>query len=246
MRRYNSSGYKPRSIKRLERKNKRNLFVSIALIFLVGYLFLTWGLPAFVSSLTFLNKYKSSGNSSKPASEDPAIAPPVLNIPYEATNSATIKISGYASTESQIEIYVDGELKDTSSAREDGSFISGDIPLSLGTNNIYGKTINRDNKKSLASKTIKLIYSNEKPQLEITEPQDNFQVKGGDKKVKVAGKTDPNNTVSINGILTIVNNQGNFSTDVSLNDGDNTITITSTNSVGNSTTITKKVNYSPS
>lgn len=252
MRRYQSTNYKPRSVRRLEKRNKKNFLITIIGSLALLYFLLTWGLPLIVGSLTVLNRFKPNSDPAKSVSEDPAIAPPVLNIPYEATNTATIRISGYTTGNSQVEIYVDGELKDTSPTQEDGNFLSGDIPLVLGTNNIYGKTINPDNKSSLPSKTIKLIYSNQKPELEVTEPIDNYQVKGSNeqsssanKKVRVSGKTDPENNVTVNGILVIVNNQGNFTNEIPLNDGDNIINIVATNSVGNTTTISRKVTYTP-
>ncbi len=97
----------------------------------------------------------------------------------------------------------------------------------------------------MPSKVIKLIFNNEKPQLEIFEPTDGAQIKGGDKKVKVVGKTENLNSVSVNGLTVIVNNDGGFTIEVPLNDGDNTISIVVTNNVGNSTQIEKKVTYTP-
>ncbi len=244
MRRYRSSYYKPRSLRRLENKSRRNFILTIILGLVGVYLLLSWGLPALIGGLTTLNKFRHEGKTPAVAVEDAAIAPPVLNIPYEATNTATIKISGYSSSNSKVEIYLDDALKDTASTSDDGSFTSSDLSLSLGTNNIYGKTVNGDH-KSLASKTIKLIYSNDKPKLDISEPQDGAQVHGGDKKVKVSGKTDPLNSVSINGSTVIVNSDGSFASDTGLNDGDNNITIIATNPVGNSTKSERKVSYSP-
>lgn len=249
MRRYRSA-YKPRSVKKLEQKVRNRILGAILIIFLVGYVFINWGLPAFIGSLSIFNKTKHSTTGNN-LIEDPAIAPPVLNIPFESTNSAQLKISGYSTPKSKVEIYLDDELKTTVTTDEFGSFTSEFLTLSEGTNNIYGRSINEDqvsnasDKKSLPSKTIKLLFSNEKPVLEISEPEDNKQIKGGDKKVHINGKTDAQNSVMVNGITVIVNNDGNFSTDVSINEGDNNISITAQNTVGNITKIDRKVNFSP-
>ncbi len=242
MRRYKSS-YKPRSIKRTEKKAKRNLIITALMGTLLLYLIFTWGLPALIGGLSTFNKFKPKTQNT--IVEDSAVTPPVLNIPYEATNSANIKISGFASAKSKVEIYIDDELKSTTNTEGDGTFTTDNIPLSLGNNNIYGKTIDEANKQSLPSKTIKLIYNNEKPKLEINEPSDNQEIKGGDKKVKVSGKTDPQSNISINGNNAIVNSEGNFSKEIDINEGDNTITINAVNQVGNNTTIERKVKYSP-
>lgn len=249
MRRYRSA-YKPRSVKKLEQKARNKILGAILIIFFVGFVFINWGLPAIIGSLSIFNKAKHTTISNN-LIEDPAIAPPVLNIPFESTNSAELKISGYSSPNSKVEIYLDDDLKTTVTSDDFGSFTSDFITLSEGTNNIYGRSVNENStsnlpdKKSLPSKTIKLLFSNEKPVLEISEPEDNKQIKGGDKKVHINGKTDAQNQIMVNGTTVIVNNDGNFSTDVSINEGDNNISITAQNTVGNTTKIDRKVNYSP-
>lgn len=203
-----------------------------------------WGLPFLIGGLSVFNKFKPSAVKQESV-EDLAIAPPVLNIPFEATNTATLQISGYSTPNSEVEIYFDDEVKEKVETNSGGNFNTGPLELSLGTNNIYGKTINEKGIKSLPSKTIKLIFNNEKPKLEISEPQDNAQIKGGDKKIRVSGNTDPNNTISINGSNTIVSSEGKFSAEVNINEGDNVIQISTTNQVGNSNQIERKINYTP-
>lgn len=248
MRKTRSINYTPRSLRRLERKSKRNLFLSIGLIVFFLYLIIAWGLPALIGGLSVFNKFKPS--SPKPSAiEDSAIAPPVLNIPYEATNSASIRISGYATPQAKVEIYLDDELKTVAETDENGNFTSDNVELALGNNNISSKTVlnsSGDIKKSLASKSIRLIYSNEKPKLDLSSPSDNQQIKGGDKKITVSGTTDPSNNLTINGSTIILNQDGGFSKDIQINDGDNTITVVATDSIGNSTKIERKVNYSAS
>ncbi len=193
---------------------------------------LVWGLPFLIGSLSVFNKFKP-------------IAPPILNIPFEATSSSTLQISGHSTPNSEVEIYFDDEIKDMVETNSEGNFKTDPLELSLGTNNIYGKTISDKGIKSLPSKTIKLLFNNEKPKLEIAEPQDNAQIKGGDKKIRVSGTTDSNNIVSVNGLNTIVNSEGNFSIEVNINEGDNVIQISASNQVGNSNQVERKVNYTP-
>lgn len=208
----------------------------------VSYVFFMWILPFVIGQLSFLNK-KNTTVDAESLKIDEAIAPPVLYIPYEATNSASLPISGYAAPLSRVEVYVDDEIKSQTSTDTEGKFTTGDIALNLGTNNITAVTINDRDKKSLPSKNIKLYYSNEKPKLEISEPGDGAEIKGGDKKVKVAGKTDPNNSIAVNGSTVIVDSEGNWQTVIVLNDGDNTLTITSSNSFGNTNQTQRIVKY---
>jgi hypothetical protein len=243
MQRYQRN-YRPRSVRRRQDKSWRNIVLSILVVLVFGFFLISWGLPILIGSLSIFNKLKPIDKTEEVP--DTALAPPVLNIPFDATNSASIVIIGYAQPNSKVQIIVNDDDKPEISTLGDGSFSTQNIDLSEGTNYIYGYTTDSNNHKSLPSKTIKLEYSSQKPNLEIVEPADNNQIKGGDKKVKVSGKTDSDNTLSINGMTVILNSDGSFSSDVPLNDGDNLITITATSSIGNSTTVSRKVNYAAS
>src|SRR3989344_1287333 len=179
--------YRPRSVRRLEKKAKRNLILSIIIFLIFSYFLITWGLPTLIGGLTIFNKFKPAAQVEE--IEDTGLAPPVLNIPFEATNSADLKISGYATEDSQVEIYFDDSLKDTVDTSIDGSFETGNLNLIEGTNYIHA--------------------------------------------------------ITKNGTTVIVNAEGNFSTEISLNEGDNTVTIIATNNFGNSKKIEKKVAYNP-
>ncbi len=239
---YRSSAYKPRSLRHSESKAKRNLILTIVGILVACYLLFTWGLPFIIGHLSFLNKNKSV-IPAESLKIDEAIAPPVLYIPYEATNSASLSFSGYAAPLSKVEIYIDDEVKSQTDTDSEGKFTTGQIALNLGTNNIHAVTINDSEKKSLPSKNIRLYFSSEKPLLEISEPGDGTEIKGGDKKVKVAGKTDVNNSITVNGSTVIVDGEGNFQTVQVLNDGDNTINVVASNSFGNNNQMQRLVKY---
>lgn len=217
--------------------------MTLIIVVIALYAIISWVLPTFIGSLSFLNHLKPTPKAVTQVAENPALAPPVLNIPYEATSTGIIAIRGYASPSTKVEIYVDDELKTTAPVQEDGSFTSDDISLSLGSNYIYGKTIDGNDNKSLASKTITISYSNEKPKLEISSPEDNQTVT--DNKITFSGTTDAgqNIIITVNGTRAIVSSDGNFSKTVNLNDGDNNISVIAINSTGNSTTISRKVTY---
>lgn len=234
------SSLRPRSLRRIERKSKKNLVRSLFLSGLVLFVFFFWGLPLLITKLSVVNKSKLNPSGTK--KDYVELAPPVLNIPIEATNSGLLKITGYGQPQSEVQIFENNELKATTEVLGDGSFTSS-IELTKGENFIYGKTVNEKGELSLGSKTIRLIFSDEKPLLEIFEPEDNKSVIGGDKKVTVKGKTDPNNSLVVNGNIVIVNFDGNFEISLNISEGDNEISIQVTNSFGNSTRITRKVNY---
>lgn len=235
------STFKPRSLRHNESRAKKKLIITIVGILVVSYIFFVWILPFVIGQLSFLNK-KTSTVDAESLKIDEAIAPPVLYIPYEATNSASLEFTGYAAPLSKVELYIDGEIKTQTVTDSEGKFTTSQVALNLGTNNITAVTINDSDKKSLPSKNIRLYFSNEKPKLEISEPAEGAQITG-DKKVKVAGKTDVNNSITVNGSTVIVDSEGGFQTIVALNDGENTLTIKASNTFGNTEETSRKVNY---
>lgn len=235
-----------RSVKRIARRSRRNFLITLIIIAVLAYSTVTWVLPSFINSVGFVkNVIKPSQRTLSQSSENTALAPPVLNIPYEATNTAQIDIKGFGTPNSKIKLFIDDDPKQTINVSSDGSFDFEKVLLNLGTNNIYGKTINERGGESLPSKEVKLIYINEKPSLDINEPEDGKKIQGGDKKVKVSGKTDPGVQVFVSGNQVIVDRDGNFSIDLSLDEGDNTISIKAVDAASNSIEIQRRVNYTP-
>ena len=178
-------------------------------------------------------------------SKNPAIAPPVLNIPFEATNSSEINIRGFGSPGSKVKIFVDDQEKSEVKVSENGSFKTPNLTLSLGINNIYGTTIDGKGNESLASKTLRLSYIFEKPGLTVDTPEDNKTIQGGDKKVQVSGKTAPGVKVLINDSQVIVDKEGRFKSELLINDGDNSVIIKALDVAGNFTELQRRVVYLP-
>ncbi len=223
-------------------RERRKFILTLIFGAVIFYLLIFQFIPLLIGSLTFLNKLKPSGTTQAAVVEDSTIAPPFLNIPFESTNNSTIKVSGYAQPNAKVEIYVDGALSTTAGTDSGGNFISDNITLSLGNNQISGKTV-QNGRRSLSSKPINVYYSNTKPKLEINSPADN-QVVEGDKKVTVSGTTNPDGiNITVNGVWLIVDSSGNFYRTFDLQEGDNNFTIIATDNSGNTTKISRKVIY---
>lgn len=231
-----------RSAKRLARQSRRNLIITLILIAALIYATIQWILPNLIGGLGFIQSIIKQPKKIT-TEEGVSLAPPVLNIPYEATNTAQINILGYATPHIKASIFVDDQLKSSTEALEDGSFEIRGITLALGTNNIYGKTI-EDGKESLPSKSIKVIYDDEKPLLEISEPEDGKEVQG-ERKIQIKGKTEPQAQIFVNDSRIITSSDGTFSTDHSLNDGENVLTIKAIDQASNATEIIRKVTFVP-
>lgn len=239
--RYSSKSYRPRSVRHFERKGKRKIIWYFAFILLLLYVFFFWGIPIIIKTVSRFNHPKSAPRVGTDYVE---LTPPVFNIPYEATPTASIRILGYSQPNTKVAIYLNDELATTVNTSEDGTFESSALSLDKGENYLYGKTVDSSGKESLSSKSIRIVLNVDKPILEVFEPQDNKIVTGGDRKITVKGKTDAL-SISINGSIVIIASDGSFSNDLQLQDGETQITIVATNSVGSSTTIQRKVTYSP-
>lgn len=235
-----------RSVKRYTQKSKRNLIVTLILVGFLLYATLVWILPTLINGVgTVKNILHPNDKNTQNQTLDEAIAPPVLTIPFEATNSSTIDISGYSTPGQEVEVYLEDDLKDTVKVKEDGSFIFQNLELSLGTNNISGKTKNGE-KLSLSSKQFKVIFDNEKPKLEISEPEDGKEIQG-ERKIKVSGKTEGQDGVRvyINDSQVIIDKDSAFSKEFSLSDGDNIFTIKAVDSASNITEISRRISFTP-
>lgn len=235
-----------RSAKKLARKSKRNFLVTLFLIALLIYGAFIWILPSLINGMIVVKNFTHPTQKvTTESSKNSSLAPPVLNIPFEATNTAQINIKGFGTPNSKVAIYLDDDKKDTVEVSSDGTFESSNISLVLGTNNIIGKSIDENNNESLPSKNLKIIYDNEKPKLDISEPQDDKKIQGGDKKIKIAGRTETGAQVYINDSQIIVDKDGNFSSEQILNEGDNNFSIKAIDKSSNDTEISRKVSYTP-
>ncbi len=212
----------------------------------MAYSTLAWILPNFIGGIGFVkNTIKPPNKNAVSSTKESAIAPPVLNIPFEATNTGQIDIRGFGIPNTKVKLFIDDDPKQTIDVSNDGSFNFSNVSLVLGTNNIYAKTIDENGTESLSSKTLRIIFDSEKPLLNVNEPEDSKKIQGGDKKVRVSGNTEPGVKVYINDSQVVVDKDGNFSSEQQINDGDNIISIKASDTASNTTEIQRIVTYTP-
>lgn len=83
------------------------------------------------------------------------------------------------------------------------------------------------------------------PFFNLTSPTDGQVIEGNDNKVSVVGKTDWLSKVKVNGAEVPVNSDGIFYAEVPLNEGENNITIVSSNFGRRTSSATRKIIYRP-
>ncbi len=220
---------------RLERKSDQKSKQTIAL-FLIGSvvlvgLFLYFGVPALFS---LAGTISSIGKSSDDIVEDNIILnTPSLTREFEATKSAEISVRGVSDPDSKVELSRNSISVGVETAGEDGTFIFKEVSLEKGRNEFIAKTISPKGKESKPSGSYIVFYSTSGPKMEISN-KDGDVIK--ESPYTFTGKVDPvDSTITVNDNLAIVDSKGNFSYYITLNEGDNKITVVATDEAGNET-----------
>ena len=225
-------------------QEQRSLRRSILFVFLsigiVGLL-IAIGIPL-LTGITSLFGNNSSGNT---ALDNIPPAPPQLVVPFSATNSATLVLKGRTEPGATVYVTRNSSSIGNKTADEKGEFVLEDIALIDGANQFAAVSVDPSGNKSSQSAPVAVFYSTTIPKLELSQPTDGQVVNGVNTSFEIKGLTDPGNRVTINDRFLILNSQGNFSSIVQLQPGDNNFVIVTTNSVGNFTKKEVKIVYQP-
>lgn len=226
--------------KRMEQKTKKNLLFSVLGIVLVIFLMFKFGIPLLVNLSLFIS---GSGKEEVKVQDSFFIAPPILDSMPAATSSANIIVTGFASKDQTVNLYINGELVDKTEANNYGTF-SFEATIMPGENTIKTKTI-ADNKESEFSNTITTVLKSAPPSLSINSPANDQSFSKDQDYIQIRGTTDPDTKVTVNEFWAITDDSGNFSYSLLLQNGENKIKIIATDTAGNKTEKEIKVIYSP-
>lgn len=225
-----------------ERKDRRRLTLAIAGIVGIIVLVLLFGVKALIGFSVVVDSMK--GSSPTPATQNQSlILPPTLDPPPEATNTATISVTGKGQANLSLIVYLNDAQFKKLSIPTDGNFAINTIPLSDGTNTISAKIADDKGNTSDLSNVVSVVYGNKPPTLDVSAPSDNANVSGEPNTVAVTGTTDDNVSITINDRLVVVKSDNTFAYNYPLNDGDNVLTIVAMDAAGNQTKLTRKVTY---
>lgn len=226
-------------------QNKQFAFKSVlfVVLFLAFLIFLaTFGFKLIVNGSLFINQLANSGkNQNGDATSQETLTSLVIDPPPTATSSSHLIVSGSTVNFDIVEIYLNSE-------KVDDAYVSGDTfqqeisGLEKGENSLYFIGKSKTSKQTKRSTTFTVVYKNDKPRLEVTEPNDNS--KTSKQEITVAGKTDKETYIKVNGQPVVVDAQGMFRTTYKLSDGDNTIEVIAEDIVGNTEKKSLKVTYS--
>lgn len=213
--------YSSRLARRYERSTKRQSYLLLLGSFALLIIFIVFGFPAI---LNLTGKIGSMGKGNSILTVEKGLKPitPRLSQDFDATNSATIKLSGIADPKITVLLVQNSQSPVTTISGDDGVF-NFTVGLTKGENIFTLQAVSETGVKSDKSKDYKISYIFTDPKLEITSSKDGI----------IIGKTDPNATVTVNDRLIIVKNDGNFTYTLSLSPGETKVKIVATDRAGN-------------
>lgn len=224
-----------------EQVTKKTVLLGLTTIIL-SISILVFGLPLLIKFSVFLGEGKSKKTDQTETKELPPLAPRLV-IPYEATNSGQIKISGFAEPKVTVELFRGETSIGKTEVTADGDFVFDDISLTEGDNGFNAVASTTEAGSGDGSKTINVIYDKTQPKLELSNPSEaSLTVDSAD--FDIIGATEFGASVSINNRIAPVDNDGNFKLKWQLNTGKNELEVVSTDLAGNQTKKKISITYS--
>lgn len=236
--------FKSKSRSRLDRKEDeeitRKTVILGAITVLIFVIVVAFGLPLLVKLSVLLGNAK---NQSKDTQEKvlPPLAPRLVTT-FEATNSASFSISGVAEPKVNIELMKNDISIGKTAADDKGTFEFDNITLDKGENVFTALASTDKEGNSELSKAISIVYDDQPPSLNMINPsEDSVTVDSAD--FDVTGKSDAGVSVSVNGKLAMVDDDGKFKLKVQLAAGKNSLEIVVRSVAGNETKKTIEIDY---
>ena len=233
-----------RLTRRLEKESKRTLFLTSIGIIGIIILIAVYGVPLLVDLSVFIDNFRGNKEIAITNGSPSFVEAPILDTEYSATFSAQITVKGTSLPKHSIKLFVNNKLTDIIETKDDGVFSFDGVSLSEGKNAITAKAVNENDKESNFSQEITATHRAKPPSLEAYAPKGGESYHGGEKNLKVTGKTDVYAKITVNEFWAIVDAGGNFSYTLPLQNGENTIKVVATDEAGNKTEYEVKVTYS--
>lgn len=229
---------------RLARRNeetvtKKTVFMGfLTILFII--LVILFGLPLLVKFSVFL------GNTKKVDNSDEKLVPPLaprLVIPYEATNSASIAVNGFSEAGVEVELFKNEISIGKTQVTEAGDFVFKNITLEDGDNNFSAIATSKKAGSSDGSIPVLVLFDNKAPELKLVNPTEKeLTVDYAD--FDIIGETEKGVSVTVNGKLAVVDDEGKFKLKMQLNMGKNELEIVVRDTAGNESKTKVTITYS--
>jgi len=197
--------------------------------FFIIFLFLVIGIPILINLSSFLSNIFSPKKVLK--KNERFLQQPQLEIPFEATNTAKIAISGFGPINTKVNLFVNNRQANEAQDKN-GSFTFPSVTIYQGNNEIYCVAIDEATKKEIKSDVSTIILDNKKPEIFLDNLNDNqeFQLNN---QITIKGHLNEDGTVYLNDRFIMLNSDKTFSYDIELQEGDNKLKFRATDKAGN-------------
>ncbi|MBQ6436430.1 hypothetical protein IJJ27_02610 [bacterium] len=211
------------------------LIVASVLIYLV------WVFPALVSWTGELNsaKYIAPESNVRPQM-------PLFNAPPTDTNVASVKMSGFGTPGSKVQLVVNGDARPQYLV-EVG--INGEFALMVdldeGENTIQAYSYDDRGLESKVTKKYSVNLDTKIPEIDLQAPENGQEFMGtGVQTITIHGQTEPGAKVVVNNTAGRANSEGIFDINYRLTDGNNILEVVATDAAENEAHVTIQVRYS--
>ena len=230
---------------RLSRKNdeaitKKTVFLGVLTVLFVVFV-VVFGLPFLIKFSVFLGDMKKNGGDNVDKTLPPVA--PRLVIPFEATNSGKINVSGLAEAKVNVELFNNGDSLGTTEVDDEGEFLFESIDLTEGENSFTAVASSEETGVGQESEIANIVFDKESPNLTLTNPvEDSLEIDYAD--FDIIGETEVDASVTINGKLASVDSKGVFKLKLQLDMGKNDLEVISRDIAGNETRKKISITYS--
>jgi len=225
---------------------KRNLTKAIRFFLLtiisIGF-FAYFGIFITTKIAGFFVNINKSGQAIDKSDTIPPPPPTFDNLP-DATNKSSIEISGNSEEGSTVVISLNS-TKIEALTDNRGVFTT-KINLTKGQNSLSALARDKSGNISQNTPVFQIVYDNEIPVIEISSPSIGANFYGKKQQtVKIAGRTEPDADLTINDRIVLVNDDGIFSYDYQLNQGENNLNFKAVDKAGNENQSSLKLYFTP-
>lgn len=172
-----------------------------------------------------------------------APAPPRLFIDSEFVNSDEIELEGTAEAGSTAVVHVNSSEHETVVDARGEFGLS--VDLKEGENKIFATAKDSAGNVSQKSREYEIYFDTQAPVIAIEQPTGGQEFSGSEKEIEIKGSIGEKGSLSVNGRNVYVSSNGNFETNIGLNEGENKLEFKASDLAGNEAEANLTVKYRP-
>lgn len=180
--------------------------------------------------------------------EDNAFKPtkPYLQTNTEYTKETKVNLEGTSESGSTVTLFKEGQKVKDTVADNNNKFYFGDIEINANQDkktSFYVVAKSKQGVESDKSNLVDVVFDKTTPKFSIKTPEDGQKISDFSRTLQVTGSTEVNTQVLVNGRTAAVNQNNDFSAQIRLEEGDNTITVEVVDKAGNKSKQTVTVKF---